>query len=343
VWEGPIQGCRRAACTALAAGMLLASPAWGQTEDKASATLLYDEASKLMAAGKAEQACPKFAESHRLDPQLGTLLHLADCQQKIGRTASAWAHFREAAEMAAHRADAREKAARARVAALEPTLSKLVIDVAPAAKTSGLKVERDGVAIGAPLWGSAVPVDPGPHSVTASAEGKKTWSGTVTVAAGAQTASISVPELEPEASAARPSVAVPATAPAVSVSTGADTSSSGGGGARTAALVVGGAGVVGIGVGVAFMLKSSSARQEATDLCGGDTENCAGLAKKPQVDDLDQAANRDKMIGIAGLAVGGAALAAGVVPFVTSKKPAPTEAFVRPTIAPGGFGLVGRF
>jgi hypothetical protein len=129
----------------------------------------------------------------------------------------------------------------------------------------------------------------------------------------------------------------------MNVTTAADTSSSGRSGVPTAALVVGGVGVVGIGVGVAFMLKSSSSRQEATDLCGGNTESCTGLSKKAQVDDLDHAANRDKMIGIAGLAVGGAALATGVVLFVTSKKPAPTEAFVRPTVAPGGIGLVGRF
>jgi serine/threonine-protein kinase len=205
VWDRPKRGFRRAAFSALAASTLLTSPAWSQTEDKAGATLMYDEASKLMAAGKTEQACAKFAESQRLDPQLGTLLHLADCQQKIGRTASAWANFREAAEIAAHRSDAREKTAHARAAALEPTLSKMVIDVAPGAKSSsGLKVERDGIAVGSALWGTAVPVDPGAHSVTASADGKKKWSGTVTVAAGGQTASISVPELEPEASAGQP-------------------------------------------------------------------------------------------------------------------------------------------
>jgi hypothetical protein len=327
----------------LSAGILLAPSAWAQTEDKASATLLYDEASKLMTAGKTEQACPKFAESQRLDPQLGTMLHLADCLQKIGRTASAWANFREAAEIAAHRSDGREKTARARATALEPTLSKLIIDVAPAAKSIGVKVERDGIVVGAPLWGTAVPVDPGSHAVTASAEGKKTWSGTITVAAGGQTATISVPELEAQASSPQPIAAQPSPAAPVSASTGADVTSSGSRGAPVAALVVGGAGVVGIGVGVAFLLKSSSTRQKATDLCGGDTENCTGLAKKPEVDDLDHQANSQKMIGVAGLAVGGAALATGVVLFVTSKKPAPTEAFVRPTIAPGGLGLFGRF
>src|SRR5262249_10596980 len=151
--------------------------------------------------------------------------------------------FREAAEIAAHRNDAREKTARARAAALEPTLSKIVIDVAPAAKSSsGLKVERDGIVVGSALWGSPVPVDPGPHSVTASAEGKKKWSGNVTVAAGGQTASISVPELEPEAAVAQPAAVVPSTTPAAGASTSLDTSASGGQGARTAALVAGGAG-----------------------------------------------------------------------------------------------------
>jgi hypothetical protein len=334
---------RRAVFWALSASALLTSPAWGQTEDKAAATLLYDDASKLMAAGKAEQACSKFGESQRLDPQLGTLLHLADCLQKIGRTASAWANFREAADMAARRSDTREKVARTRAASLEPTLSKLLIDVAPSAKSSALKVERDGVVVGSALWGTAVPVDPGTHAVTASSEGKKAWSGTVTVAAGAQTASITVPELEAEGATPQPAAIVPVTTPSATTEATTVSLGSSGNAARTAAFIAGGAGVVGIGLGVVFMLKSSSARQQATDLCGGDTENCVGLAKKPQVDDLDHEANRDKVIGVTGLAIGGAALATGVVLYFTSKKPAPTEAFVRPTVVPGGVGVVGRF
>jgi hypothetical protein len=178
--------------------------------------------------------------------------------------------------------------------------------------------------------------------VTASADGRKTWSGTVVVAAGAQTATIAIPALEAETSAAHPLPVATAPAPVVDTSTSVDTSASGGG-ARVAALAIGGAGVVAVGAGVAFMLKSSSERQDATTLCNGDTVNCTGLDKKPQVDDLDHQANRDKLIGVAGLAVGGAAIATGVVLYLTSKKPAPATAFVRPIIAPGTIGVVGRF
>ena len=39
----------------------------------------YDDAEKLMAAHDYAAACPKYAESQQRDPQLGTLLHLADC------------------------------------------------------------------------------------------------------------------------------------------------------------------------------------------------------------------------------------------------------------------------
>src|SRR5689334_19349942 len=83
--------------------------------DRVAAESVFQDGKRLMAAGKYAEACPKFETSQRLDPGVGTLLNLADCYEKVGRTATAWATFLEAASgsKAAGNA-AREKAARDR-------------------------------------------------------------------------------------------------------------------------------------------------------------------------------------------------------------------------------------
>src|SRR5258706_12663688 len=92
---------------------------------QAAAQALFDEARGLMNEGKFGDACPKFAESQRLDPGAGTLLNLANCYAKNGRTASAWVTFKDAAAAAdvKRRADWSQRA-RERATALEPLLSR---------------------------------------------------------------------------------------------------------------------------------------------------------------------------------------------------------------------------
>src|SRR4030095_15910449 len=94
--------------------------------DKASAEALFDEALRAMKEGKYAEACPKLENSQRIDPGVGTLLYLGECYEKIGRTASAWATFREAASQAeAGGQTKRAKAARERIAKLDSKLSYL--------------------------------------------------------------------------------------------------------------------------------------------------------------------------------------------------------------------------
>jgi hypothetical protein len=176
--------------------------------DKAAAETLFDEARRLVKERKYADACPKFAESLRLDTGIGTMLYLADCFEKNGQPASAWAQFREAAATANAAGQLeREKKARARAAALEPKLSRLSIGVsAEAADIAGLEVRRDGVLVSRPLWGSAVPVDPGNHVIEASAPGRKKWSIRVTIVANAAaTSAVEVPLLERETAPIEPS------------------------------------------------------------------------------------------------------------------------------------------
>src|SRR5436189_3072489 len=98
--------------------------------DAAGARVLFAEGRKLVDAGNYAAACPKFEDSFRLDPGVGTNFNLADCFERIGRTASAWARFLDvaAATKAAGQVE-RERVARWRAAALERRLTRMIVEV----------------------------------------------------------------------------------------------------------------------------------------------------------------------------------------------------------------------
>lgn len=210
------RGCVLVAC---AAWLILPARAAAQTETRAAvAEALYRQARDLMAAGKYDEACPKFAESQRLDPATGTLLNLAACHEKQGKLATAWLEYSDA-QMAARR-DAREdrvEYARSRAQELEPRLSRLTLALAPGADDPALGIELDGASVGRAVVGAATPVDPGRHTVRVSAPGKKPWSASVEIAAAEQQ-SLVIPPLEtaPPAVTAPAKVATPPAAPPAS-------------------------------------------------------------------------------------------------------------------------------
>jgi hypothetical protein len=192
--------------TAIACVLLLSTfcgQAFAQSAtDKATAQALFDAAKRLLTEGKYSEACPKFAESQRLDPAPGTLLNLADCYERSGLTASAWATWLEAAAAtrSAGQTD-RERVARDRAAALKSRLVSITIAVPESNRVAGLSIQRDGGAVGMATWGTAVPVDPGAHTIVASAPGRRGWQTTVTIAPTAQPVVVTVPPLESEAGA----------------------------------------------------------------------------------------------------------------------------------------------
>jgi hypothetical protein len=185
------------------------------SNDALVARTLFDEGRSLMGAGNHALACPKFAESMRLNPGGGTLLNLALCHETVGRMATAWLEYKDALAMA--RRDGRperEKFALEHINALEPRLSQLTVQVDEEARVPGLELKLDGTQLGQASWGVELPVDGGEHRVEASAPGKKAWAQTVDVAAEADRKTLTVPELEAEGLVVAPPTSVDSPRPA---------------------------------------------------------------------------------------------------------------------------------
>jgi hypothetical protein len=317
---------------ALACAAALPRTALGQSAaDSATAEILFNEALNLLESGKAAEACRKLEESQRLDPGVGTLLYLADCYQQTGRTASAWATFKEAAYMAKARADERETIALEQAGQLEPTLSYLTLDVS--APVSDLTLLHDGKVVGQPLWGTAFPVDPGVHQLEAAAPGKTTWSTSVEIAAGPRQERVIVPALEdapPE----------PLASPSAQPSTAAE---SDGRAQRTIGWVLLGAGGAAIITGGVFALMARSDNSDAEAECRPDRQS---LCNQAGVDLADSASTKATLAGVSA-GVGVAAIGAGVTLLLTAPSSAPSSSelalHAQPLQGGGELSLSGSF
>jgi len=287
----------------------------------AAAQALYDEAKKLMASGRFGEACPKLQESQRLDPGGGTILLLARCHAREGRTATAWMEFQEAQRTAVRdNRKEREKIARDEGAALEAHLSKLVIVVPPSTVVPGLSVRRDGVEVGPSQWSLAVAVDPGRHEVIASAPERATWSTVVDVRGEGAAVTVKVEPLavakrEPVAEGAKSIDGTVPVAPEAAPLDPAGPKSSDGTPLRIGGGVAAGTGVVLLGVGTVFGLKAKSSNDQSHE-----PGYCTGNACSAEGVDLRHDAASQARVATVLVGLGAAALAAGVTLWLTAPK-----------------------
>ncbi|HEU4405778.1 MAG TPA: hypothetical protein VFS43_10845 [Polyangiaceae bacterium] len=302
------------ALAAAAPGRASAQPPASESTQRAVAQSLFDEGRALMGQSNYVEACPKLAESYRLEPASGTLVNLALCHETEGKVAMAYVEYNETLSRAQREGRReRERFARQRIEALTPRLTILRVQVE--APRESPRVTLDGVELAKAAWGIAIPLDPGTHVIEAAVADRPPFRRSVQAKGGGDSQTVKVPAF------------------------GTGDEGKGGGsvfsrapsGQRTAALIVGGVGLAGLGFGAVAGAVASSRWGEATDACPN--RECSD----PKDLRLDGPAKTWADISTASFLGGGAALATGAVLWLT----APTKR-VEPMVGPNTFGLMVR-
>jgi hypothetical protein len=236
-------------------------------------------------AGDYPRACTAFADSLRLDPAPGTLFNLADCEEHVGRLASAWGHFLRV-ESILPATDERRELAHERAATLAPRLPWMTLALAPDcprdARVFRDDVEMDGARLAVPL-----PVDPGPHSVLVVASWHESRSVTVVAVEHETVAVVAFPG----AAFPRPP-GRPAPIPALL--------------SRRPAWILGAAGVASLGVGTYFGARALAERNVSDGACAAGTcANTTALGAYESSRSDARASDVALGIGVVALAVSG--------------------------------------
>ncbi|MEO7036347.1 MAG: hypothetical protein ABI548_20555 [Polyangiaceae bacterium] len=333
-------------------GSLVAGRAHAESSasQKAAAESQFDDGLKAMKSGHFADACPKLEESERIDPGIGTLLYLGECYEKTGRTASAWATFREAASTAQAQGETdRARIAAARADRLQAGLCKLTVRVAAEnAHLPSLHVTRDNAQLANSLLGSAIPVDPGRYHIVASADGYDPFEVDVEVAANGESKLLDIPALKasakplvapgaPATTPPSPTAETPEAPPPASADAAPQTPSSRG--ARTAGYVTGALGVVGLGIGSYFGVRAISKNSDAEKHCPQNNQcDTDGVALTKQAQNAAVASNIT-------IAVGAAFVVTGVVLYLTSEPKREARLELHPLVTRdlAGIGFGGAF
>jgi hypothetical protein len=308
-----------------------AAPARAQTAD---AETLFREGKRLMKKGDIAEACKRFDASEKLEPSVGTELNLANCLDKNGQTATAWATFVKAAASAKRGNEPkREAEARKRADALEKQLVYLTIDVPEDDRVPGETIKRNDVVLDDAAWGERTPVDPDDYTITAAADGYATWTSHVTVKI--KNRRIEVPalakqETKPDQPAGAPkSVASSERAAPPPAATESHL--------RKGPITLAAIGVAGIAAGGVLGLLSKNAENSADTTCP--SIYCGDASARS----LNSHARSEALGADVGFAVGGAALAAAVVWWAVGGASTTERVSVMPALDHLGIVAEGRF
>lgn len=279
----------------------------------AKADKLFDEGRALMKSDL-HAACEKFEESLKFNSQaIGTLMNVALCDEKLGRTASAVAKFSEARDRAKEgNMDGHLKAAEERLKELVPRVPhvKIVFAKPPLPET---RIVIDDQVIAMADIGD-IALDPGEHPLVVSAPNHLSYETKIRIADG-EHREVTVPALR-----------------------GATSSR------RTIGKIVTISGGVFIASGVILGLVANNRYEDQFD---GSNPNCNAMRQCNGNGQTET--ERARTLGVVGSVVGGvgvAAVAVGLYLWIRS----PSESHAKrvtllPQLAPGEAGVVavGRF
>ena len=285
--------------------------------DKAAATELFNAGRDMMKNGDYAGACPKLAESARLEPTVGALAKLAECEEHERRLVSAYGRWQQALNLARATGDERAADVDKEAQRLDGIVPKLRIAAAGVLPADTV-IRVDAVELGPAGLGVPLAVEPRTHAVQAAAPHRTTWSATVETKADGSTTTVTIPPLEDAPTP--PPTHTPAPAPLPPTPPW-----------RMVGLATAGVGVVAVGLGAAFGVFAMNQRNEAA--CPGNLCPSDGSAS------LLRGAKSSADVATALFIAGGALVGGGIAMWWLS--PGTGTARTGVLVTPGG--VVGSF
>lgn len=305
---------KRAVAIALLSAITLAAPASpaqtpkkpetkAEAQNRARAARLLKEGNQFVGDGDYLAALERFRAAYELYPSPKILINLGTTLRQLGRNVEAAETYE--AYVRHPEADPKRRASIERIIAdVDAVLGHLRVEVKP----EGASVRLDGKPLPEERLGVSIRIDPGEHTVMAEKPGMPAAVETVRIERGQEKLVRLV------VSPAKP-VVVDKTSPVQ----------------RNVGFVVGAVGALGLGAGTAFGLLARSTNEEAAGHCLGGGSRCDATGV-----DLGSRALTWSYLSTASLAVGGAALVAGIVTVATAPSAKPSAPRVGLGPRPGG-------
>lgn len=163
-------------CGTLLASVVSVGPVLASPVKPGAAIAHFDQGSKAFAEGRFADALKEFQTSMTLEPSPNTRIKIARCYKALGQIGSAYVQFHRTAHEAQDRINATGEAryaptrdaAEAEAQALDASVPRLSLQL-PSPIPAELLLVLDGTEVPRESFARPIPIDPGDHTLRASA------------------------------------------------------------------------------------------------------------------------------------------------------------------------------